>query len=161
MAARTSLFQLAARSASPSTATVVSSSRLARCTYHSTKTDPTTGKLARSRMSALDASQLQIEKTKTPRQRPPSESLVFGSSFSDHMLVVSWNSETGWSAPKIQPYAPLTLEPSSAIFHYALSLFEGMKAYKGKDGKCRLFRPDMNMRRMNLSADRLVLPVSV
>lgn len=37
-------------------------------------------------------------------------------------------------------------------------LFEGMKAYRGVDGKIRLFRPDMNMRRMNLTARRCGLP---
>ncbi|CAO1637762.1 unnamed protein product [Parajaminaea phylloscopi] len=125
---------------------------------YSTKIDPMTGELARSPVSALDASRLQIERTKSPRTRPPSESLVFGSSFSDHMLALPWSSQTGWGTPKIQPYAPLTLDPSSVIFHYAPSLFEGMKAYKDKEGKCRLFRPDMNMRRMNTSADRLALP---
>lgn len=36
-----------------------------------------------------------------------------------------------------------------------------MKAYKDKDGKIRLFRPDMNMARMNRSAHRIALPVSL
>lgn len=117
-----------------------------------------TGELAPSPLSALDASKLEIERTQTPGSPPPSESLVFGQSFSDHMLAVPWNSATGWGTPKIKPYAPLTLDPSSVIFHYAPSLFEGMKAYKDRDDRVRLFRPDMNMRRMNLSADRLVLP---
>lgn len=159
MAAR-NLFRFATNRPTLVSAPSASASRLGRCSFYSTKIDPMTGELAPSPVSALDASQLQIEKTQTPRTRPPSDSLVFGASFSDHMLVIPWSSQSGWAKPQIKPYAPLTLDPSSVIFHYAPSLFEGMKAYKDKDGKCRLFRPDMNMRRMNLSADRLVLPVS-
>jgi branched-subunit amino acid aminotransferase/4-amino-4-deoxychorismate lyase len=34
-----------------------------------------------------------------------------------------------------------------------------MKAYRDSKGKVTLFRPDMNMRRMNTSAKRLALPV--
>lgn len=58
------------------------------------------------------------------------------------MLCIPWNSETGWGAPKIQPYGPLAIDPSSTVLHYAPCLFEGMKAYKDKKGVARLFRPD-------------------
>lgn len=54
---------------------------------------------------------------------------------------------------------PLALEPSATVFHYAQTLFEGMKAYRDTNGKVTLFRPDMNMKRMNLSAARVALPV--
>merc|ERR1712093_643517 len=74
------------------------------------------------------------------------------------MLTIPWNSTTGWGTPKIQPYAPLQLDPSSTVLHYAPTLFEGLKAYKGKDGVPRLFRPDKNMERMNRSAARLAFP---
>lgn len=55
---------------------------------------------------------------------------------------------------------PLSLDPSSTVLHYAQCLFEGLKAYRNKDGKVTIFRPDLNMKRMNLSAQRLALPVS-
>jgi branched-chain amino acid aminotransferase len=45
------------------------------------------------------------------------------------------------------------------VLHYAQTLFEGMKAYRDEDGKITLFRPDMNMKRMNNSARRIALPV--
>ncbi|CAO1614242.1 unnamed protein product [Sympodiomycopsis kandeliae] len=131
--------------------------RVSNCSY-GTKIDPMTGELAPSSLHGLDSSKVQYQKVAKPGMPPPSESLVFGASFSDHMLTVPWNSASGWADPKIQPYGPFTLDPSSVIFHYGPSLFEGMKAYKDKQGRLRLFRPDMNMRRMNLSADRLVLP---
>ena len=52
------------------------------------------------------------------------------------------------------------MEPSSTVLHYAQTLFEGMKAYRENDKRVTLFRPDMNMKRMNNSAQRLALPVS-
>lgn len=44
---------------------------------------------------------------------------------------------------------PFTLDPSVGVFHYAQCLFEGLKAYRDEKGKVTLFRPDMNMQRMN------------
>jgi len=54
---------------------------------------------------------------------------------------------------------PFQLEPSSTVLHYAQTIFEGMKAYRDETGKVTLFRPDMNMKRMNNSAQRISLPV--
>lgn len=61
-----------------------------------------------------------------------------------------------------QPLAdgPLAVDPSSSVLHYAQTLFEGMKAYRDENGKVTLFRPGMNMNRMNTSASRLALPVA-
>ena len=42
--------------------------------------------------------------------------------------------------------APLSLDPSCTVLHYAQTLFEGMKAYRDEHGKVTLFRPDMNMK---------------
>lgn len=44
------------------------------------------------------------------------------------------------------------------LYHPSLQLFEGMKAYRGVDGRIRVFRPNMNMNRMNLTAYRSGLP---
>src|ERR1700761_7168567 len=54
----------------------------------------------------------------------------------------------------------LTLNPSATVFHYAQCLFEGLKAYRNKKGMVTLFRPDLNMARMNRSAERIALPAS-
>ena len=83
---------------------------------------------------------------------------MFGHDFTDHMLVAEWDAAHGWSAPVIKPYGNLSLAPSSVVFHYGIELFEGMKAYRNKENIHRLFRPDMNMDRMNRSASRLALP---
>lgn len=76
----------------------------------------------------------------------------------DHMLIANWNATTGWSAPKIQPYQRMDLFPTASALHYATECFEGMKAYRGQDGKLRLFRPSRNCARMLTSSTRIALP---
>lgn len=77
------------------------------------------------------------------------------------MLTIEYDGDAdGWKDPEIRPYAPLQLDPSASVLHYGLECFEGMKAYKDKKGKVRLFRPDMNMNRFYKSSTRLCLPVS-
>ncbi len=84
--------------------------------------------------------------------------LTFGRQFTDRMLLVEWKSDQGWCDARIQPYAPFVLDPSCLVFHYAQEIFEGLKAYKWADGRVALFRPEMNARRFNQSADRLCMP---
>ena len=52
----------------------------------------------------------------------------------------------------------LYIEECATALHYGQQSFEGLKAYTTKDGKVQLFRPDQNSKRMNLSADRLLMP---
>lgn len=84
--------------------------------------------------------------------------LGFGRYFTDRMLLVEWKAEQGWCDARIEPYAPFVLDPSCMVFHYAQEIFEGLKAYKWEDGRTALFRPEMNARRFNQSADRLCMP---
>ncbi|CAH2351550.1 branched-chain-amino-acid aminotransferase, mitochondrial [[Candida] railenensis] len=109
-------------------------------------------------MASLDASKLEIIKTTSPKTKLPNDQLVFGKTFTDHMLEIEWTAEAGWGTPKISPYHNLSLDPSTVVLHYAFELFEGMKAYKDKNGNIRTFRPDKNMIRMNKSAARIALP---
>jgi branched-chain amino acid aminotransferase len=48
---------------------------------------------------------------------PPKEKLLFGVTTSDHLLSVDWHDETGWTAPSIAPYGPLSLDPTCSVFH--------------------------------------------
>ncbi|KZV77037.1 branched-chain amino acid aminotransferase II [Peniophora sp. CONT] len=89
---------------------------------------------------------------------PALDTLKFGKNFTDHMLVVEWTQAGGWGAPEIKPYGPLSLMPSATVFHYGQCLFEGLKAYRDVNGHVTLFRPDLNMQRMNRSAERIALP---
>lgn len=85
------------------------------------------------------------------------DNLAFGSVFSDHMLECTYRNGI-WETPKVVPYQPITLDPSSKIFHYGQSIFEGMKAYKDIDGRIWLFRPIENQKRLNISAKRMAIP---
>ncbi|TFK19892.1 branched-chain amino acid aminotransferase II [Coprinopsis marcescibilis] len=111
-----------------------------------------------SSLADLDSSRLEIVSNTNPGTPPPSSSLKFGHTFTDHMLTIPWNVVSGWGTPRIQPYGPLALEPSCTVLHYAQTIFEGLKAYRQENGKVTLFRPDMNMKRMNTSAQRIALP---
>ena len=83
----------------------------------------------------------------------------FGQHFTDHMLTVEWTPDAGWHAARIEPYGPLTLDPATAVLHYAQETFEGMKAYRHEDGSIWTFRPDQNAARMVRSSARLAFPV--
>lgn len=92
------------------------------------------------------------------KEKPKADSLGFGRHFTDYMFVMDYHSDKGWHDPRIIPYQPLTLEPSSMVFHYGQAIFEGLKAYKTEDGSIQLFRPEKNMKRFNESCDRLCIP---
>lgn len=117
-----------------------------------------TTKQSRMLSTGIDVSKLVISRA-TSRKSPLSkDKLVFGQTFTDHMLEVDWNSGTGWQVPKISPYHGLTLDPACSALHYALQAFEGMKAYLDNDDNIRLFRPMMNMDRLEDSCLRLSFP---
>ncbi|KAI0742666.1 branched-chain amino acid aminotransferase II [Daedaleopsis nitida] len=106
----------------------------------------------------LDASKVTVTLATTFKPIPPAAELKFGQAMTDHMMVVSYDPVNGWSAPVIKPYGPLAIDPASSCLQYATNVFEGMKAYLGPDGEPRLFRPDKNMERMEMSAGRVALP---
>lgn len=82
----------------------------------------------------------------------------FGRVFTDHMVTIRYSDDKGWYDAKIGPRAPLTLDPATAVLHYAQEIFEGLKAYRLADGTMALFRPEQNARRFQRSAKRLAMP---
>ena len=82
----------------------------------------------------------------------------FGRHFTDHMVTVRWDAAQGWHDPTVEAYAPLAMDPASAVLHYAQSIFEGLKAYRQPDGTVATFRPLVNAERMRNSARRLAMP---
>ena len=82
----------------------------------------------------------------------------FGRVFTDHMALVRYSEGKGWHDAAITARAPVTVDPSTAVLHYAQEIFEGLKAYRLDDGGMALFRPDANARRFNNSARRLAMP---
>ena len=84
--------------------------------------------------------------------------LSFGRIFTDRMLMAEWKTDRGWFDARIEPYAPFLLDPACMVLHYAQEIFEGLKAYRWLDGTIAIFRPEMNARRFNRSADRMCMP---
>ncbi|MBC7464021.1 MAG: branched-chain amino acid aminotransferase [Actinobacteria bacterium] len=82
----------------------------------------------------------------------------FGKYYTDHMVAVEWSETEGWGVPELKPYAPISLDPATMVFHYGQEVFEGLKAYRQPDGGVALFRPEANARRFARSAARLALP---
>lgn len=97
------------------------------------------------------------DNVKKPRVTDESQ-LGFGKIFTDRMFIAEWKVGQGWVDARIQPYGPFTLDPAALVFHYAQEIFEGLKAYRWKDGSIALFRPEMNARRFNHSAERICMP---
>jgi len=81
----------------------------------------------------------------------------FGKVFTDHMAVIRYSADKGWHDARIQPYAPLQIDPACAVLHYAQEIFEGLKAYRLPDGGAGLFRPGENARRFRESAERMAM----
>ena len=101
---------------------------------------------------------ITIEEAKRKKEKPfHGESLGFGKYFTDHMFVMDWSKEKGFHDARIVPYGPISMDPASMVLHYAQETFEGMKAYRSKDGKILLFRPDMNAKRFINSNRRLCM----
>ncbi len=93
------------------------------------------------------------------RAKPADESkLIFGKSFSDHMFILNYRSGDGWKDARVVPYQDFCLDPAAMVLHYGQGIFEGLKAYRAKDGRILLFRPDKNWERFNRSAVRMCMP---
>ena len=93
------------------------------------------------------------------KEKPTDESkLAFGEVFTDHMLLIDYDTNRGWHNTRIETYGYLRLDPAAACLHYGQEIFEGLKAYYGKDGGIYLFRAVDNFKRLNHSARRVCMP---
>src|SRR5438093_832891 len=101
---------------------------------------------------------IRITRGATKKPKPRDRDLTFGTVFTDHLFVMDFQEEKGWYDPRIEPYGPLSLDPAAAVLHYAQAVFDGLKAFRGRDGRVRLFRPQKHLERLNHSARRLCIP---
>jgi branched-chain amino acid aminotransferase len=101
---------------------------------------------------------IDVTRTATPKAKPEDSTLQFGTVFTDHMAMMSYDAAHGWADARIVPYGPLSLDPAAAVLHYAQAVFDGAKAFRGVDGVIRFFRPRKHIDRLKTSAARLCIP---
>ena len=101
--------------------------------------------------------EIRFEKREVLKEKPTG-ALGFGKYETDYMFVMDYD-DGKWHDARIVPYGPIEFDPASMVLHYAQETFEGMKAYKAKDGRVLLFRPEMNARRFINSNKRLSMPI--
>jgi branched-chain amino acid aminotransferase len=103
--------------------------------------------------------EISVNLATNKKEKPTDESkLGFGQIFTDHMLLMDYDTDRGWYNARIEPYSAIKLDPAAACFHYGQEIFEGLKAYYGKDKGIYLFRASDNFKRFNLSARRVCMP---
>lgn len=75
----------------------------------------------------------------------------------DLRYISVWE-EGEWDSGRLVEDNHLCIEEGAPCLHYGQQCFEGLKAYRTKNGEIQLFRPSENAKRMNKSADRLLMP---
>jgi len=101
---------------------------------------------------------IRISRATTKKAKPKDSELTFGTVFTDHIFVMDFQEEKGWYDPRVEPYGPFPLDPAAAVLHYAQAVFDGLKAFRGRDGQVRLFRPQKHVERLIQSSQRLCIP---
>lgn len=105
-----------------------------------------------------DTINISISKTKNSRLKDVDfNNLPFGHIKSDHMFVAKYRNGE-WNDFEILPYQNLELSPACIALHYGQSVFEGMKAFRDVNGDVAMFRPEKNMERLQMSAERMCMP---
>jgi branched-chain amino acid aminotransferase len=99
-----------------------------------------------------------VERTKQSRIKEVDfDNLGFGAHISDHMLVANYD-KGKWSEPTVMPFGNLPMTPAMLALHYGQAIFEGMKAFRMKDGSINIFRVKRHYQRMLKSLDRMCMP---
>jgi branched-chain amino acid aminotransferase len=83
--------------------------------------------------------------------------LPFGKVYTDHMFMADYRGGQ-WSNFRIVPYGHMLVSPATPAIHYGQSIFEGIKAHASSSGEALVFRPLDNLKRLNISADRMCMP---
>jgi branched-chain amino acid aminotransferase len=109
-------------------------------------------------MQTLDST-IQINRIPVSRLKEVDFSnLEFGKYMADHMAVADFENGS-WSAPTIVPYGDMLMSPATMALHYGQSIFEGMKAFRMKDGNINIFRIKRHHQRINRTLDRMCMPL--
>ena len=94
---------------------------------------------------------------KAPKKGIKWETLGFGFSDVNCHLRMTWK-DGKWSKPKFVKEPWINMHIGAACLHYGQECFEGIKAFRQKDGKIAIFRPDENAKRMYRTAERTCMP---
>lgn len=106
----------------------------------------------------IDTSTIRIEQTTQSRINELDENNIpFGKLYSDHMFIADYKNGE-WQDARIVPFQNISVSPANTTLHYAITIFEGLKAYRNADGEVVVFRPQANAARLNISAERMCIP---
>lgn len=75
----------------------------------------------------------------------------------DYRYVAKWK-DGEWNKGELVTDNNIVISEASTAIHYGQQCFEGLKAYRTKNGDIQLFRPDQNAKRMNASCRRILMP---
>ena len=75
----------------------------------------------------------------------------------DYRFIARWK-DGKWDNGELTTDSTSHIHEGSTALHYGQQCFEGLKAYRCKDGSINLFRPDQNAKRMQNTCDRLLMP---
>jgi len=75
----------------------------------------------------------------------------------DYRFIAHWK-DGKWDKGELTTDSTLHIHEGSTALHYGQQCFEGLKAYRCKDGSINLFRPDQNAKRMQNTCNRLLMP---
>lgn len=107
----------------------------------------------------IDILDIKVSRTSESRLKSTDfEDLAFGRVFSDHMFTADFE-DGEWKNFQIIPYGNIEISPAASALHYGQAIFEGIKAYRQKNGQVAVFRPYKNLERFNISANRMAMPV--
>lgn len=110
-------------------------------------------------LMATLTSNIAVERIKKSRIKEVDfDNLEFGKHLSDHMLVADFDNGH-WGVPSIVPFGELSFSPAMLSLHYGQAVFEGMKAFRTKNGDINIFRPHKHLERFNRSLDRMCMPL--
>ena len=96
---------------------------------------------------------IAVTRAAVKKPKPQGSNLGFGTIFTDHMAVMTYQEGRGWDDLRIEPYGPITLDPAAAVLHYAQTVFDGLKAFRGQDSVVRVFRLKDHIARLQHSAE--------
>lgn len=82
------------------------------------------------------------------------KNLGFGYMKTDYNIR-SYFRDGAWTTPVLTSDETVNLHMAATALHYGQNAFEGLKAFRGADGKVRIFRPEENAKRLRSSASYL------